>query len=97
MLKEFVRNRKRVFSAVPTMTRALENVLGKVENDIERGKNMTPIFSSAEKANEYLDTLWKSHFIKIFEKQYKKFPDKIRQSKKRKTYCLKRPIQSDIK
>ena len=57
MLKEFVRNRSVSFSAVPTMTRALENVLGKVENDIEKGENMSPIFSSAEKANEYLDTL----------------------------------------
>jgi len=40
-----------------TMTRALENILGKVENDIKKGKNMSPVFSSAEKANEYLDTL----------------------------------------
>lgn len=38
-----------------TMTRALENILGKVENDIKKGKNMSPAFSSAEKANEYLD------------------------------------------
>jgi len=38
-----------------TMTRALEKILGKVENDIKKGKNMSPAFSSAEKANEYLD------------------------------------------
>jgi len=40
-----------------TMTLALESILGKVENDIKKGKNMSPVFSSAEKANEYLDTL----------------------------------------
>ena len=57
LLKEFVRNRSVSFSAIPTMTRALESVLGKVENDIKKGKNMSPVFSSAEKANEYLDTL----------------------------------------
>lgn len=57
LLKEFVRNRSVSFSAIPTMTRALENVLGKVENDVKKGNNMSPVFSSAEKANEYLDTL----------------------------------------
>ena len=57
LLKEFVRNRSVSFSAVPTMTSALENILGKVENDIKKGKNMSPVFSSAEKANAYLDNL----------------------------------------
>ena len=57
-LKEFTRSRKVSFSAVPKMTRVLESVLGKVENDIKKGKNMSPVFSSAEKANEYLDTLF---------------------------------------
>ena len=57
MLKEFVRNRSVSFSVIPTMTRALEDVLGKVENDIKKGKNMSPVFSSAEKANDYLNTL----------------------------------------
>ena len=57
LLKEFVRNRSVSFSVIPTMTRALENILGKTENDIKEGKNMSPVFSSAEKANDYLDTL----------------------------------------
>lgn len=46
------------FSAIPTMTRALENVLGKVEKDIKERKNMSPVFSSAKKANAYLDNLF---------------------------------------
>jgi addiction module RelB/DinJ family antitoxin len=57
LLKEFVRNRSVSFSVIPKMTRTLENVLGKVENDIKKGNNMSPVFSSADKANEYLDTL----------------------------------------
>ena len=57
LLKEFVRNRSVSFSVIPTMTRALENILGKVENDVKKGKNMSPVFSSAEKANDYLDNL----------------------------------------
>lgn len=48
---------KTPFPVIPNVTRALENVLGKVENDIKKGKNMSPIFSSAEKANAYLDNL----------------------------------------
>lgn len=48
---------KTPFSAVPTMTHALEKVLGKVEKDIKERKNMSPVFSSAEKANTYLDNL----------------------------------------
>lgn len=57
LLKEFVRNRSVSFSVIPTMTCALENVLGKVENDVKKGKNMSPVFSSASKANAYLDNL----------------------------------------
>ena len=57
LLKEFVQNGSVSFSAVPRMTRALENVLGRVEDDIKKGRNMSPVFSSAEKANEYLDIL----------------------------------------
>ena len=44
MLKEFVRNRSVSFSAIPTMTRALENVLGKVENDIKKARICLPFF-----------------------------------------------------
>lgn len=56
-LKEFVRNRSVSFSVIPRMTPYLENILGKVEKDIKKGQNMTGPFSTAEEANEYLDTL----------------------------------------
>lgn len=57
LLKEFVRNRGVSFSVIPRMTGALEAVLGKVEKDIKKNNNMSPIFSSVEKANDYLDNL----------------------------------------
>jgi len=56
-LKEFIRSRSISFSSIPRMTPALEEILGKVEYDIKKGKNMSPVFSSTEKANEYLDVL----------------------------------------
>lgn len=56
-LKEFIRNRGVSFSTIPKMTPYLEKLLGKVEEDIKSGKNMSPAFSSAKEANAYLDTL----------------------------------------
>ena len=56
-LKQFIRAREVRFSALPKMTPYLEGVIKKVEKDIKKGKNMSPVFSSAEKANAYLDTL----------------------------------------
>ncbi|MEK7589767.1 MAG: type II toxin-antitoxin system RelB/DinJ family antitoxin [Patescibacteria group bacterium] len=56
-LKEFVRSKKISFSAIPKMTPYLENILGKVEKDIDEKKNMTKTFKTAKQANAYLDTL----------------------------------------
>ncbi len=56
-LKEFIRSRSVSFSAIPHMTPALENILGKVEEDIIKNKNMSRTFHSAKDANKYLDTL----------------------------------------
>ena len=39
------------------MTPYLENILGKVEKDIDEKKNMTKTFKTAKQANAYLDTL----------------------------------------
>ncbi|MBI5220685.1 MAG: type II toxin-antitoxin system RelB/DinJ family antitoxin [Candidatus Liptonbacteria bacterium] len=54
-LKDFIRNRAVNFSAVPRMSRGLELLLGRMETDIVRKHNLSPIFSSAEEALEYLD------------------------------------------
>ena len=56
-LKDFVRSRSISFSATPKMTPYLEKILGVVENDIKNNRNMSPSFSTAKKANAYLDTL----------------------------------------
>lgn len=56
-LKEFIRSRSISFSSVPKMTKALENILDIVEKDIEKNRNLSPIFHSAKEANLYLDSI----------------------------------------
>lgn len=56
-LKEFVRNRAVHFSVIPKMSPGLEKLLGNVERDIKRKKNISPPFSSWEDAAAYLDRI----------------------------------------
>jgi len=56
-LRNFIRTREVRISSIPHMTLELERLLGVVEKDIKTGKNMSPAFSSAEEANEYLASL----------------------------------------
>ena len=56
-LKDFVRSRSIAFSAIPKMTPYLENILGVIDSDIKNNRNMSSSFSTAKKANAYLDTL----------------------------------------
>jgi len=53
-LRQMVKNREVTFSAVPRMTPELEVLLGKVEEDIKRGRNLSPAFKSAKEAVRYL-------------------------------------------
>lgn len=53
-LKQFIRSREVYFSIVPKMTSKLENILGKIEKDIKKRKNISRVFSSAEDAIDYL-------------------------------------------
>lgn len=57
LLKEFVRNRSFAVSSMPRMTPYLESIIGRVEKDLKQGKNISPVFSSAKAANDYLDSL----------------------------------------
>jgi len=54
-LRQMVKNREVRFSAIPKMTPELEVLLGKVDEDIKRDRNISPIFASAKKMDEYLD------------------------------------------
>lgn len=56
-LKEFVRNRAVYFSRVPRMSRELEVLLGNVEEDIRKKRNISRPFSSVKEAMGYLDAL----------------------------------------
>ena len=56
-LRNFIRTREVRISSIPHMTLELERLLGVVEKDIKTRKNMSPAFSSAEEANEYLASL----------------------------------------
>ncbi len=56
-LRNFIRTREVYFSAVPRMTPEFEKILGKIDKDIEEGKNLSPVLSSPKEVNDYLDKL----------------------------------------
>lgn len=56
-LRNFIRTREVIFSDIPTMTPELEKLLDSVEEDIKRGRNLSPAFKSAKEMDEYLDAL----------------------------------------
>lgn len=56
-LRNFIRTREVYFSSVPKMTPELERILGKVEEDIKKGRNLSPSFKNAEEMDKYLDSL----------------------------------------
>jgi addiction module RelB/DinJ family antitoxin len=56
-LKEFIRTRSISFSAVPTMTPALERIIAEVEVGIKTGKIMSPALSDPKEIGDYLDSL----------------------------------------
>ena len=56
-LKQFVRNKAVNFSITPRMSEGLENLLGKVEFDIRRNRNLSNAISSDKKLKVYFDAL----------------------------------------
>ena len=56
-LRQFVRNKEVYFSIAPQMSPELEDLLGKIEFDIYRNKNISPAFSSDKKLKKYLASL----------------------------------------
>lgn len=45
-LKQFIKNKEVYFSVVPRMSLEMEKLLGEVETDIQKNKNISPILSS---------------------------------------------------
>lgn len=56
-LRQFVRSKAVYFSVASQMTPELENLLGRVEYDIVRGKNISKAVSSSEEMKSYLSSL----------------------------------------
>lgn len=55
-LRQMVKTREAHFSAIPRMTPELEMFLGKIENDIKKDQEISPVFTSSKDMNEYLDS-----------------------------------------
>ncbi len=56
-LKQFVRNKEVYFTTASKMSSELEGLLGNVEFDIQRNRNISPTFSSAKEIKKHLDSL----------------------------------------
>jgi len=54
-LRSFIRTREVYFSAVPRMIPEFERLVGKIEDDIKKKKNLSPEFSSSKEINKYLN------------------------------------------
>ena len=56
-LRQFIRNKEARFTIAPKMTPELENLLGSVEFDIQRNKNISRAFSSKKDLKKYFTSL----------------------------------------
>lgn len=56
-LRQLARNKEIRFSLVPRMSPKLEQLIGKAEYDISRGKNLSPRVSSHKGLDEYFSSL----------------------------------------
>ncbi len=56
-LRQFIRNKELCVSVVPKMSPGLENLLGKIEFDIQRSKNASLSLSSQKELKKYFASL----------------------------------------
>ena len=56
-LRNFIRTREVYFSSVPKMTLEFEKLLGPIDKDIKRGKNLSPEFDNGEEMDAYLNSI----------------------------------------
>ena len=55
-LRQFVRNKEIHLTTAPRMSAELEEFLGYVEEDIKKKRNLSPVFSSGEEMDRWLDS-----------------------------------------
>lgn len=56
-LRQFLREEKLEVSTVPKMSRATEQLLGSIEKDIKKGRNLSKPIHSSTGIDEYFDSL----------------------------------------
>ena len=56
-LRNFIRTRQVIFSSIPRITPEFEALLGPIEMDLKKKRNLSKAFSSSEEMDEYLDSL----------------------------------------
>lgn len=56
-LRNFIKTREVYFSAIPRMIPEFERIVGKIEQDIKKRKNLSKGFSSSDEIDDYLDNL----------------------------------------
>ena len=56
-LRNFIRTREVQISSIPRMTPELERLIGRVEKDFKKKKNVLGPFSTAEEMDVHLDNL----------------------------------------
>lgn len=56
-LKQFIRTREIYLSTAPRMTPGLEQIIAEAEEDLRKDRNVSPVLSSPEEMNSYLDSL----------------------------------------
>lgn len=56
-LRNFIRTREVYFSFVPRMSVEFERLLGSINEDIKKKKNLSRPLSSSSEVNDYLDSL----------------------------------------
>ena len=54
-LRQFVRNKEIHLSTAPHMSLELEEFLGRVEEDIRKKRNLSPVFSSGKEMDSWLN------------------------------------------
>lgn len=56
-LRNFIRTREVYISSIPRMTPEFERIIGRIEKDIKKKRNISKTFTSLKDMNAHLDSL----------------------------------------